>query len=214
MMKRLAAAILAAMMLCGCAFAERFDEPALRDPKTRYEVYFEQTDGSEMSLFMLMDAMNDEQAIVDEYGALVVHMDFVDETGEKASRIDNYLQMSDFGRMQIVQQGKGILAIKVYVVGGMVYSTMLGQLSVEQMQSAEEFEQLWESYKFPYGPIDILHGVRQDEAGNTYALVRSDDVYTFEYVMTGEMEIREIRTYVNDEEGIPVLESIVTYETC
>lgn len=213
-MKRLIVLFCAVALLFSFACAEGFETPVLQDPKTQYETYFEQTDGSEMSLFMMMDFMNDEAKIVEEHGALKIIMNMLDENGEVVQTVDNYLQMSDFGRMQIIEEAGGFLTPKVYCVGGKVYTSLLGQIQSADAYPPEEFETLWESYKFPYGPLDILHGVRQDEVGNTYVLVRSDDMRTFEYAMTGSMEIVEIRVYETNIEGVLTLVSIATYETC
>lgn len=207
-------AIMLMLLMAVPAWAEGLDSPALTNPADRYETYFEQTDGSEMSLFMLMDMQNDEKAIVEEYGALQIDMNFVDETGAITDVISNIIQMSEYGPMQIMRYGSGIFAMKLYCIGDKTYSHSFTMASREDaVYTAEEFAYTWESLKFPYGTLDILHGVRQDEAGNTYVLIRSDDMFTFEFAAGENMEIKEIRVYMKEADGTLVLWNTATFKT-
>ena len=207
-------ALLMLLIMCVPACAEGLDTPALTNPGERYEMYFEQTDGSEMSLFMLMDMQNDEKAIVEEYGALQIDMNFVDETGAITDVISNIIQMSEYGPLQIIRYGSGIFAMEMYCIEDKTYNYCMARASREDgVYTTEEFAYNWESLKFPYGTLDMLHGVRQDEAGNTYVLIRSDDLYTFEFAAGENMDIKEIRVYMKDADGTLVLWSTTTYKT-
>ena len=199
------------LMLCGTAFAEGFDEPLLKNPIERYENPMGETDGSEVTLYMLLDSMNDEAALVEEYGALTVTMTFVDETGAPVQQVDNVFQNSPFGKMQIMRSGKGLFAQEVYMVDGHSFAMFLKQPSYSgQLQTSEEFDAYWESYLFPFGPLDALLGLRQDEAGNAYFLIRSDDVTVFEFATGVNTKIHELRMYSVTEDGETVLSALIT----
>ena len=57
----------------------------------------------------------------------------------------------------------------------------------------------------------MLNGVRQDENGYSYFLIKSDDTMTFEYVVGGSMKIRQLRVYYSDGSGNLELAILVDY---
>ena len=56
-----------------------------------------------------------------------------------------------------------------------------------------------------------MHGLRQDEAGNSYMLVKSDETMTFEFAMGSDMRIEQLRVYDHLSEDEMVLSLVVDY---
>lgn len=213
-MKKLFAALLGAMLLFNIALAEEWDSPALRNPKERYEYYFDETDGSEQLLFAMLDVVNDEESTVAEYGALKVVVSNVDASGRKQSSTYTYVQECEFGPMLVNAATPEPSLGAVYTVGTHNYLMFLGKLTESyETGTKEDFDWYWSSFHFPFGSLELLHCMRQDEAGYSYFLVKSDDSMSFEFVTDGSMEIMEIRTY-EAEDGELVLKNIVNFEPC
>lgn len=206
-MHRMIAALLALMLLLGCALAE-VDRPAIKNPRERYDVYFEQTDGSEQAVFMVVDGMNDELADVEKYGSLIAKHSFK-LAGITLLESEIILQDSAFGRMIIADAGDGSL---VYSLRDGAYTALPGE-PAERVEGfpADEFDWYWESYHFPYGRLELMHGLRQDEAGNSYMLVKSDETMTFEFAMGSDMRIEQLRVYDHLSEDEMVLSLVVDY---
>ena len=214
-MKKLFAIFLGFVLILGCTFAEGWDTPALKNPKDRYEYYVEKTDGSDTAVYVMLDAANDEAAVVEEYGALKIINNFVDEDGETTSSIYTWVQNSEFGRMVINSYTEMLFLGSVYTVGPHNYSYSFGVMGEEyEMGTPEDFDWYWESYHFPYGSLEVLNGIRQDENGYTYYLVKSNDGMSFEFVTGEGMEIVEIRIYETDENSELSLMTIVHFEKC
>lgn len=214
-MKKWFSALLVAMLVCGVALAENWDAPALKNPKERYETYFEKTDGSENMLFGLLDAMNDEAETVAEHGCLKAIISSVDAQGEKQSSIYTYVQDSEFGNMIISSIMPSPAFGATYAVGPRNYPVMFGVLGDPfESGTQEDFDWYWESYHFPFGRLELMHGIRQDENGHSYFLVKSDDRMSFEFVTGEDMEIVEIRVYELDQDGALALTTLVNFEYC
>ncbi len=203
------------MLVCGTALAENWDAPALKNPKERYEIYFEETDGSENQLFGLLDAMNDEAETVAKHGCLKVIISNVDAQGEKQSSIYTYVQDSEFGHMIVYSYTPSTAFGATYAVGPRNYPVMFGVLGDPFENGAQEdFDWYWGSYHFPFGRLELMHGVRQDENGYSYFLIKSDDRMTFEFVAGEDLEIVEIRAYEPDQDGTLALTTLVNFEDC
>ncbi|MDO4370230.1 MAG: peptidoglycan-binding domain-containing protein [Clostridia bacterium] len=189
-----------------------FDTPALINPEERYEIYTEKTDGSEQGIFLLLDGANDEAADIEEYGALYITENMeLNSDGKPMTKAKMSIQDSPCGKMMIMETR--ILWIKNYA-----YCTKDGYFiydgdTVEQVDdlSEDEFAYYCESYHFPYGPLQTLNGVRQDENGYAYFLVQSTDTMSFEFVTAG-LRILQTRVYEKNSEGQLALISYVDYD--
>lgn len=208
-MKKKIALFLSLVLLCASAFAEGPDDPTLKNPRERYEMYVDKTDGSEDLIYGVLDAINDEAEAVAEHGSLTVRQSYIDETGMEIGTFETTLLDSEYGRMmRIFQSG-----LAIYVWGTHYYATFLNfVVDSGEMFTQEEFDWQWESYHFPFGSLEVLHGVRQDDAGYSYFLVKSNDGYTFEFVVGENMSIEQIRLYRENEQGEICLDMIVRYE--
>ena len=204
-------ALVICLLLCGCALAEEFQEPALENPQDAYEFYMDKTDDSEQLVYGLMDTMNDEADIVEEHGALHAYTQMYDPSGLPYAGIMVTLQESLFGRMMISSVEE--IHTDIYTVGSRNYLAENGKLASSfQEGTQEDFDWYWESYCFPYGRLQTLNGVRQDENGYSYYLITSEDYMSFEYVTDNSMKIVQLRIYIRDEEGTLRLDSTVDYE--
>lgn len=205
-MRRIAA-LLVMILLLGCALAE-VDQPAIKNPRERYDIYFEQTDGSEQAVFAVVDGMNDEAADVEAYGSVIARHSFK-LAGITLLQSDIILQDSEFGRMIVADAGEDGL---VYSLRNGAYTALPGE-PAERAEGfpVDEFDWYWESYHFPYGRLELMHGLRQDEAGNSYMLVKSDETMTFEFAMGPDMRVEQLRVYDHISEDEMVLSLVVDY---
>lgn len=216
-MKKLIVILLVFVFAFCSALAEGLDEPALKNPQERYEMYTEETDGSETVLYIMLDAQNDEAADVEEYGCLRSINTFVGPDGREGMSTYTLLQNSEFGRVMINSITPEPLFGATYSIGMHNYTSMFG--SAERIEDVfysteEEFNWYWEAFHFPYGSLEVLNGVRQDENGNTYFLVKSNDGISFEFATGESMSVDEIRVYQKNENGDLALISLVHFETC
>lgn len=210
-MRKLIALLIVALLICGAAVAEP-DAPAMKNPEERYEAYMEQTDGSEYAVFVMLDSANDEAADVAEHGAVNAHHRFLDENGETTQEVTISVQDSEFGHMVVSTVGEGLLSSRVYTLGARNYLTFMGVLGDRfEEGTQEDFDWYWESYHFPYGSLDTLNGMRQDENGYTYFLIKSDDTMSFEFAVGEGMRIEQLRSYTRDANGDLALDLIVDY---
>lgn len=198
------------LMLClifGMALAE-VDEPALKNPKDRYDIYFDQTDGSEELVFLMVDGVNDEAADVEAHGSLVMKHRFL-VAGMPMIKTNIILQNSEFGPMIVADVGDGNV---MYSLRNDAYIAIPGEPAAKaQGYSPEEFDWYWESFHFPYGRLEMLNGMRTDEAGNSYMLIKSDETMSFEFAMDGTMRIQQLRVYDHIGEGEMMLSLLVDY---
>jgi len=199
------------LLLWSCASAEGFQEPALKNPQEAYDFYYDQTDGSEELVYGMIDTMNDEATIVEEYGALHIYNQMYDPSGLPYTSIQLTLQNSLFGRIMISSVED--MLTDIYTIGTRNYMMVDGELvDVFQDGNQEDFDWYWESYCFPYGRLQTLNCVRQDENGYSYYLITSEDYMSFEYVVDSGMKIVQLRVYMRDEDGTLCLDSTVDYE--
>lgn len=203
--------LLACLLMCSCALAEGFQEPALENPQDAYDFYMEKTDDSEQLLYGTLDHMNDEAAIVEEHGALHAYTQMYDPSGLPYASLLLTLQDSPFGRMMISSVEE--VHTDIYTIGSRNYLTEKGRLArTFQEGTQEDFDWYWESYCFPYGRLQTLNAVRQDENGYSYFLITSEEYMSFEYVVDSGMKIVQLRIYIRDEEGTLRLDSTVDYK--
>ena len=197
------------LLLCGCALAEGFQEPALKNPQDAYDFYIDQSDGSEELLYNMIDAMNDEATIVAENGALHLAAQQYDAAGEVYLAYNLILQESAFGRMIIFCTSE---AGDIYTLDSGNYVMQNGELASSGRESLEDFDWYWESYCFPYGRLQTLNSMRQDENGYNYFLITSEEDMSFEYVTDSSMQIVQLRVYMRDDDGVLALDSTVDYQ--
>lgn len=192
-----------------------FDAPAFTNPEARYTEYFvEKTDGSENGIFMFLDFMNDEAEDMKDGGALVITESWdISEGNPPGAQVFIRLQQSPYGPMMIARAATPSIGETVYFCGE--YAFMVGGSGVEATDghTAENMEYYATSYHFPYGRLECLQGVRQDDNGYTYFFVKSDDDMSFEFVLGAEMRIVQLRVYIRNDEGSLLLNHWVDYET-
>lgn len=184
-----------------------------KNPEIDYEYYVEQTDGSEQLIFAMLDEMNDEASDMSEGGALYIQENHVDVDGNSLLETKIILQDSEFGPMFIYYMDE--YSMITYVLDTFAYATIDGELVSEPMEiyTQEDIEFYLESYHFPYGSLEMLNGVRQDDHGYTYFLIQSDETASFEFVVGENMRIEELRIYMRNSDNELCLESIVGYST-
>lgn len=194
------------------ALSESWEEPALLNPQDAYEYFIEESDGSEQMLFGMIDIMNEELAIAEEHGAVKFIMSYIGPDGTPMITVNNYLQLSEFGNVHIVETSFFGEVSTVYNIGTNMYQVFEDEISVtENGYTLEEADWFWNSYIFPFGRLEVLNGVRQDENGYSYFLIKSDDTMTFEYVVGDSMKIRQLRVYYSDGSGNLELAILVDY---
>lgn len=190
-----------------------FDTPALVDPEERYEYYVEKTDGSETAIYIFLDQMNDEAADIEEYGALYVteNLDLNSE-GKPSIKMKMSIQNSPYGKVIVGEQQMLWMKITAYDIGA--WSFVYDGESVERGEGfrKEEIDSICESYHFPYSRLDTLNGVRQDENGYSYFLIKSEENQSFEFVVGENMRIVQLRVYKENDVGKLALTSYVDYD--
>lgn len=201
------------MRIGGTEITGSFDEPALIDPKDRYEIYTDETDGSEDLIFGVLDAMNDEAAEIEEHGALLITENpILNDSGKPITKVQLVIQDSPYGKMIISETRFLWMKAQTYSLKSL--DLVYDGNTVEQTDAftGDDFDFYCESYHFPYGRLETLNGVRQDENGYTYFLVKSDDSMSFEFVVGKDMRILQTRVYEKNEDGHLALLSFVDFE--
>ena len=212
-MKKWIAAMLGALICFSGALAEEPDGPALKNPQERYEIYMDATDGSESLVFALLDASNDEAQDIEAHGALKICTRYVDSEGETIATLYQSLQNSEFGRLIISSMsGRKPVLSGIYQLEGRDYQFENGALVDVEETGADGFDFYWTSSHFPYGSLELLNGVRQDESGRSYFLVKSSEDRSFEFVADDSLRIEELRIYERQGEDL-VLTSVCEYST-
>lgn len=212
MIKRIFISILVLSFLIPIAYSESWQAPALKNPQDAYEYYIEETDGSDQMIFGVIDIMNEEAAIAEEHGAVKFTMSFIGPDGTPMITTYNYLQKSEFGNVHIMETTNWGETSIVYNIGTKMYQLQEDTISVtDNGYTLEEADWFWNSYIFPFGNLEVLNGVRQDENGYTYFLIKSDDIMTFEYVVGDGMKIKQLRVYYSDGSGNHELAILVDY---
>ena len=77
--------------------------------------------------------------------------------------------------------------VEQFYCGEKAFMVMDGELSEITGHSAEDFDFYTHSFHFPYGRLEALQGVRHDDNGYTYYLVKSDDDTSYEFVAGTQM---------------------------
>ena len=191
-----------------------FDAPALRDPEERYEILWDSFDESQQMLFWLMDTQNDEETDIEKNGALYATESISpDDNGVPAVQVRITIQKCPYGKMMISEMympGTAEALGRTYTCNTvMLTGEETGQIVAVRQ---EDFDFYCESYHFPYGPLDTIRGMRQDENGYLYYLIKSDDSMTFEFVTGNNMHIEQLRIYETDKDGVQWLTSYVDYD--
>ena len=190
------------------------DSPALKDPGARYEYYTEETDGSEYMMFAMLDAVNDEAADITEYGALfITENQLLNDEGVPAVKIGMTLQDSPYGTVLISNMRFLWIDESTYSIGTHTWTYDGSRAEEAEGFEQELFDYYTESYHFPYGSLEAMNGVRQDENGYTYYLIRSSEEMSFEFVVGEGMRIVQLRVYTRNEDGELALTSYADYAT-
>lgn len=216
MLRKLACCLLAFAFLVPAALAEDWDKPSHRNPQDAYDFFIEESDGSEQLVFMTLDIINDEETIVHEAGSLHVDMHFVDENGNPVYTIHNQLLITDYGKMQIISVDIDGVTKTIYSVGSFLYNyNEENGVIVKNVSDvdADVFNETWGCYIFPFGPIELMHGMRQDALGYSYFLIKGDEFTTYEFVAAQGMNTVENRVYANLGNNELQLSMIITFST-
>ena len=190
-----------------------FEAPALTNPEARYDFYYESTDGSEQLIFAMLDAANDEAQEIETYGALhITENVLLDDSGTAAVQAHITIQDSPYGKVMIASTSYMGIQLDSYFCGNCCCSFFNGEFEPSEGFDAEIMAYYTESYHFPYGGLETLNSVRQDENGYTYYLVKSDEDMSFEFVSGEGMRILQTRVYMRDEDGTLTLLSYADYD--
>lgn len=213
MNKRMAAWLMAIALLSGMAgMAEEEaatpDEPLLTNPRERYEMYTETTDGSDQLLFAMLDGVNDEETIIADTGSITVYCDMLDDKGDVQVTMIQGLTIADGVKLLRISyiaaeqyMGEALDSVNIYVTQDTLYMIENGSLTTKPSTIApEDYLSTWSAYYFPYTAIDVLHGVRQTDGGFTYFLASDKLGDLYEYVTNG-LRIIDTRIYTPDGEG-------------
>ena len=203
----------AASLPMGGAVTGDFDEPALINPEERYEYFVEETDGSEHLLFVMLDAQNDEARDIEEHGALyITENQLLNKQGQPMLKLKMALQDSPFGRVIISDTQVLWRKVNTYSIGNYTFVYEGDDVETHDEEPLEDFDFYCESYHFPYGRLETLNGVRQDENGYAYFFIKSDETLSFEFVVGEDMRILQLRLYTKNDEGNLALSSYVDYD--
>ena len=212
MLKKVSVLLFVLLLAAGTALAEGYDEPAMKNPRDRYEAYMEETDGSETLVLMMLDAMNDESALIRENGPLRVNWNYMDVSGEIDEEFYVTLIEGEYGHIAMYSTRFDGYDIHEYIIGEERMVDVGGAFKTRESGiSREEWEWMWESYIFPYADFEMMHGMRQDENGYSYMLLRDAAGDLYEHVLGKDMRILEIRQYSPDENGDMVYKMRVTF---
>jgi len=190
-----------------------FDKPALINPEERYDVFFDKTDGSENLVYSMIDFMNDEATDIEEHGALyITENQMLDENGVPTLKLKMSMQNTPYGKA-IVSKYKFLwMETNTYAINSSFFVHEGDTVETQEGYSQEDFDFYCESYHFPYGSLEVLNGIRQDENGYAYFFIESTDGMSFEFVVGEGMRIQQLRVYMENESGELKLWSYVDYD--
>lgn len=189
------------------------DEPALKNPKERYEFFMDSTDGSEYMMYVMLDSANDEASDIAEYGALyITENQFLNDEGKPTAHIDISLQSTPYGTVMVASTKFLWMEFTSYSIGTHTWSYDGETASPTDSLEQDDYDFYIESYHFPYGSLETLNGVRQDANGYTYFLIKSSEEMTFEFVIGSAMRIVQLRVYTLNDDGELALTSYVDYD--
>ena len=185
------------------------EEPAPKNPQEHYpsiDAHFDPE--RQREIFARLDAANDEEALVDEYGSLVVRMRHEAGYGVQAGERYAILQKCPDGKL-LIDYGEGEEG-RNYLVGNRVYRPKRsGTCYAWEYMTSHYNEWQWNAYRFPLACLDVLLGVEK----GCY-LVRADETHMLEFYTgkTGDV-IQSVRKYFREDNGDWVLFGEVTYDT-
>lgn len=190
-----------------------FDEPALIHPEERYETFFEKTDGSDTMMFALLDSMNDEAKDIEQYGALYITENVgLNSKGKPSVKLKMAIQDSPYGKVICSEQQFLWMKVNTYSIAPYLFMYDGETVETQDGDDQETHDFYCESYHFPYGRLELMNGVRQDENGYIYFFIQSDENRSFEFVAGEGMRIKQLRIYERDEDGALALTSYVDYD--
>ena len=95
---------------------------------------------------------------------------------------------------------------------GYIFTYIADTVEREEAFTQEDFDFYFESYHFPYGNLETMNGVRQDENGYTYFFINSDENRSFEFVVGEGTRIVQLRVYEKNDDGALALTSYADYD--
>ena len=214
-MKKLLALMLFVCIMMPAVLAEtvitELEKPSMTLNESLYEFLMEETDGSEELIYMMLDWMNDELSEIEEYGAIKGDV-YARLTDDSFIRVYQCVQDSEYGIILIGGLDEPY-SFYYYCCGKYRYTVTNGEYTGKEINSFDN-DEFADAFHFPYeGPLNTLRGMRQDDEGNTYYLVKSGADRMFEYVSGDGMKIKRISIYGLDEDGSWGLAMYVDYNT-
>jgi len=203
-MKKLCLLIVCIFLGCVCFSEESAapDKPALSNPRNRYEEYYEDSDGSERTIFTLLDKLNDERALVEIYGSLTAKIVYFDESGNEIRQDFTTLKNSEAGSYLALHDGKTMLSKCIYMFEDALYHTIGESLvKIQENPEPDAVSVAFDTIVFPCAQLSLLNGIRTDENGYTYYLAACTNGSQIEYVTKDASVITEIRQYTVNETG-------------
>ena len=193
---RLAALLMALILLCGCALAADGanlpdtkplptavpgrPEPPLKNPQDYYEIYVDQTDGSEELIYMMLDITNDEEALVDEHGSVTLVAQVMDERGNCVFTTYTGLMKCEYGLvMRSWTDAFGGMYVTYITERGEINTTS-GRITHVDPDSelSQDLDSYWHGCLFPYTAPQVMNGMPADEWYSPAAAVSAFPAYT------------------------------------
>lgn len=180
------------------------------------DVEMNSTDGSEMGVYIMIDALNDETNLVKEYGSLNIYMDVLDEDGNTQYTMTETMADTEYGKVMIA--GVQGMDFHAYSFFDRTVVNKLGDIYAEEGEFADEdeFEATWQSQIPIPTESDMLFGIKSDdETGITIWRTKPVDGSAgewYEYTTGDSMLIQEIMIYDGDEEGNTTPKVRITFE--
>ena len=200
-MKKLICLIAFICLLTNACLSET-SEPTLETPslifdESLYEVLMDETDGSEETIYIFLDVTNDERNEIEKYGG-IVGIAYALTNENTFVSVYQCLQNTEYGLVLLGGMDEPD-TFRYYCCGQYQYYQVNGEY-MGKAQNPYNIDTFTEAFHFPYeGPLTMLRGVRQDEDGNTYFLVKSEEDRLFEYVVGDDMLIKRISLYSLDD---------------
>jgi len=184
------------------------DEPLARDPASRYELYLDATDGSDVLVFSLLDSLNDENEGLDEGGSLVLESDVYDENGVY-SGVTMRQELFRYNGLAVMRAIVNVdPGLEQYYTGSS--GVHWDGTTAKEIDGYPDFSYLWDMWHYPYVPSEMMHGMRQDGT-YSYFLMAGVDGSLLEYVTDSGMSIVQTRVYYPDSNGEQTLLFAVSY---
>ncbi|NLF28135.1 MAG: hypothetical protein GX592_09575 [Clostridiales bacterium] len=187
------------------------------DPVTgevSYPFWMDETDGSEMLFFMVIDSMNDETTLVEKHGAITIRMDYFDEDGSLYATVYDILTDTEFGKMIYVNMEGYDMEVYSFSDRTIMLSADGATVEPAQASSEEEFEAIWSNQYYPLAGGETLHAMAPDADGNLYLRTSSEETgerMEYEYMLGPEMRLLRSKIYLMGEDGELELWMVITY---